>query len=104
MVIDPNRAPSWKSTPNSLRTSSSRLRPSVGMFSSPTQISPRSGVSRPMRLRRRTDLPLPEGPMTVVIRPRGKSIEMSSRTVFLPKDLVRPRTEMTGSSTTVLPG
>ena len=42
--------------------------------------------------------------MTVVILPRGKSIEMSSSTVFLPNDLVSPRTEMTGSSMTVLPG
>ena len=45
-----------------------------------------------------TDLPVPDGPMTAVILPRGMSKEMSFRTVWVPKDFVTPRSEMTASS------
>jgi hypothetical protein len=47
---------------------------------------------------RRTDLPVPDGPMTAVILPRGTSKVMSFRTVCVPNDLVTPRSEMTASS------
>ena len=45
----------------------------------------------------RTDLPVPEGPRMAVIRPLGTSKVMSSSTVWEPKDLVTPRSEMIGS-------
>ena len=46
---------------------------------------------------RRTDLPVPDGPITAVIWPRGMSKLMSRSTVCEPNDLVTPRSEMTAS-------
>src|SRR5579875_3930348 len=46
---------------------------------------------------RSTDLPVPEGPKMAVVRPFGMSKLTSSSTVWLPKHLVSPRTEMIGS-------
>ena len=46
---------------------------------------------------RSTDLPVPDGPNTAEIFPRGTSKVTSLRTVWLPKRLVTPRREMTGS-------
>ena len=45
-----------------------------------------------------TDLPVPDGPITAVIWPRGMSKLMSFSTVWEPKVLVTPRSEMTASS------
>jgi hypothetical protein len=50
-----------------------------------------------------TDLPVPDGPMTAVIWPRGMSKVMSRRTVWLPKDFVTSRSEMTASRAPHLP-
>ena len=52
---------------------------------------------------RSTDLPVPDGPMTAVVWPRGMSKVMSFRTVCDPKDFVTPRREMTASSGSPFP-
>ena len=46
---------------------------------------------------RSTDLPVPEGPITAVIWPRGMSKVMSFSTVWVPNDFVTSRSEMTAS-------
>src|SRR3546814_4993626 len=77
----------------------------MATVSSPsTQISPAFGRRRPMMFLRSTDLPVPEGPITEVICPRGMSKLMSRSTVCDPNDLVTPRSEMTASSGTPPPG
>src|SRR3546814_15725185 len=77
----------------------------MATVSSPsTQISPAFGRRRPMMFLRSTDLPVPEGPITEVICPRGMSKLMSRSTVFDPNDLVPPRSELTASSGTPPPG
>ena len=45
----------------------------------------------------RTDFPVPDGPITAVIRPRGMSKLTSRSTVGAPNDLVTLRSEMTAS-------
>src|SRR3954453_726081 len=51
---------------------------------------PRSGLSSPMRVLSRTDLPVPEGPSITQISPAGTVRETSPQMSCLPKDLVRP--------------
>ncbi len=96
---DPNRAPSWKRTP-SLRRTRMRSRSRIDVISSPSiQTSPRSGFSSPMMCLSSTDLPVPDGPMMALISPRGMSKDMSSSTVWDPKDFVSPLIEMMASET-----
>src|ERR1035437_5636768 len=45
-----------------------------------------------------TDFPVPDGPSTAVMAPRGTSKVMSRRTVWDPNDLVRFWMEMTASA------
>ena len=71
---------------------------SFGMFLSPIQISPWSGLRIPMMCFRKTLLPVPEGPSISVIRPFGMSQLMSSRTVCGPKDLVSSLIEISVST------
>ena len=51
---------------------------------------PRSGLSRPIRVFSRTDLPVPEGPSITQISPAGTVSVTSPQISCLPKDLVRP--------------
>src|SRR6266542_5795573 len=92
MFIDPNSAPSWNSTPKSLRTSYRSRSPSRGRSRSPIQIDPRSGLSSPTSVLRNTDLPVPDGPSSTEISPAGRVRETSSQITWRPKDLVRPST------------
>ena len=52
---------------------------------------PRSGVSSPIRIRRRVVLPAPEGAISPVTCPAGRTAEKSRRTCFPSKALLRPR-------------
>jgi hypothetical protein len=67
-----------------------------GTLRSPTHSSPLSGRSSPIKCRRNTDLPVPEGPSTTVTLPLGMSKVMSSSTVRAPKDFVRLRIRIAG--------
>ena len=71
--IEPNRAPSWKSTPilrRIRRTSFSRT-PTMG---SPSMYTwPASGCRSPITTFSRTDFPVPEGPRMAEVLPRGTS-------------------------------
>src|ERR1700728_4770556 len=95
--MEPNSAPSWKRTPNFLRTSYRRFSRSPTIWSPSTQISPRSGRRSPRMFFSRTDFPVPDGPRMAVILPFGTSKVMSSSTVWEPNDFVTPRREMIGS-------
>src|SRR3954464_14521295 len=55
-------------------------------------IEPRSGLSRPTRVLRKTDLPVPEGPSMTEISPAGRVRETSCQMTCRPKDLVSPST------------
>src|SRR3954471_15528136 len=57
-----------------------------------TTIEPRSGLSRPTRDLRKTDLPVPEGPSRTEISPGGRVRVTSLQMFWLPKDLVSPST------------
>ncbi|CEE18053.1 hypothetical protein XAC2852_790027 [Xanthomonas citri pv. citri] len=63
-----------------------------------TWMLPASGSRRPRMLRISTDLPVPEPPTTPRISPRRTSRSRSSCTVWLPKRLVSPRTEIASCS------
>ncbi|CAB4768595.1 unannotated protein [freshwater metagenome] len=52
-------------------------------------IEPWSGLSRPMRVLRNTDLPVPEGPSITQISPAGTVRVTSPQMSCLPKDLLR---------------
>jgi hypothetical protein len=52
-------------------------------------IEPFSGLSRPIRHFRKTDLPVPDGPSMTLISPAGSVRVTSSQMVWLPKRLVR---------------
>src|SRR5690242_11620115 len=51
---------------------------------------PRSGLSRPISVLSRTDLPVPDGPSITQISPAGTVSVTSPQMSCLPKDLVRP--------------
>src|SRR3954466_14096643 len=55
-------------------------------------IEPRSGLSRPTRDLRNTDLPVPEGPSSTEISPGGRVRLTSLQMFWLPNDLVSPWT------------
>src|SRR4051794_25823772 len=55
-------------------------------------IEPRSGLSRPTSVLRKTDLPVPEGPSITEISPAGRVSETSCQMTWRPKDFVSPST------------
>lgn len=75
--IEPNSAPSWNSTPNSLRTSYRSCSRSLVMSRPWIVMEPRSGLSRPTSVLRNTDLPVPEGPSMTETSPAGSVSETS---------------------------
>ncbi len=89
-LIEPKRAPSWNSTPNSFRTLYSSRSDSLVMSRSSMTIAPRSGLSRPTSVLRKTDLPVPDGPSSTEIWPAGKVKLTSAQMFCLPKDFVSP--------------
>src|SRR5882757_8181085 len=100
--IEPNSAPSWKSTPNSLRISYSLCSRQRQISVSVTTMLPRSGLSSPTNDLRNTDLPVPEGPSSTEISPGGRVSVTSDQISWLPKDLVSPSTA-TATPTDQLP-
>ena len=92
--IEPNSAPSWNSTPNSVRISYSSLAEHSMMSVPSMTIEPRSGRSRPMRDFRNTDLPVPDGPSRTLTSPAGISNVTSSQILEDPKDFVSPFTSI----------
>src|SRR3954454_20664179 len=55
-------------------------------------IEPASGLSRPTRVFRNTDLPVPDGPSITEISPAGSVRGTSFQLSDVPKDLVSPST------------
>src|SRR5690242_17521290 len=55
-------------------------------------MEPRSGRSRPTRVLRNTDLPVPDGPSRTEISPAGSTRLRSAQTGCPPKDFVSPST------------
>ena len=53
------------------------------------RIEPWSGLSRPIRVLRNTDLPVPDGPSITEISPAGTVSETSPQISCLPNDLLR---------------
>src|SRR6202040_2413082 len=89
---DPNKAPSWNMTPNSVRMSYSSLAEHSVMSVPSTVINPRSGRSKPISDFKKTDLPVPEGPSSTLTSPSGTSNVTSSQIRWDPKDFVSPST------------
>ena len=56
------------------------------------RIEPSSGLTRPIRVLRKTDLPVPEGPSMTDTWPAGIVSVTSRQISCLPNDLVRPST------------
>src|SRR6185437_17051089 len=102
MFIEPNRAPSWNSTPKSLRMSYRRRSGNRGRSWLLIQIDPRSGLSRPTRVLRNTDLPVPDGPSSTEISPAGSVRLTSDQTRVPPKDFVSPTTWISTPNTASL--
>src|ERR1700712_3446873 len=89
MFIDPNSAPSWNSTPNSLRISLSFDSEHRTRSVSWMKIEPFSGFNNPMIDFSSTDLPVPDGPSSTLISPAG-SVSVTSDQMFeLPNDFER---------------
>src|SRR6195952_5893158 len=89
MFIDPNSAPSWNSTPNSLRISLSFDSEHRTRSVSWMKIEPFSGFNNPMIDFSSTDLPVPDGPSSTLIAPAG-SVNVTSDQMFeLPNDFER---------------
>src|SRR4051812_45879857 len=86
---EPNSAPSWNRTPNSLRISYSSFSRTRVMSVPSMTIEPFSGLSSPMRVLRKTDLPVPDGPSRTLISPAGRVRLTFSQMVWRPKRLVR---------------
>src|SRR6476660_3640281 len=66
-------------------------------------IEPLSGLIRPMRVLRKTDLPVPEGPSITQISPAGIVRVTSPQISCLPNDLVRSFTAISTPMCTLLP-
>src|SRR5690606_23842989 len=90
--IDPNNAPSWNNTPNSLRTSYSCDSEHDTMSMPLMMHLPRSGLSSPIIDFKNTDLPVPDGPNNADTSPGGNVNVTSRQIVWLPKDFVNPST------------
>src|SRR3954467_127061 len=86
--MEPKRAPSWKSTPKSLRVSYSFDSLHRAMSVSRMTMDPLSGLSRPISDFRKTDLPVPDGPSSTETSPGGRVSVTSFQMVCRPKDLV----------------
>ena len=71
--IEPNRAPSWNSTPILRRSASSLGIVRLGTDWPLTMMSPESGNISPIMCLISTLLPVPEGPSTTVIVSSGKA-------------------------------
>ena len=67
------------------------------------RIEPLSGLSRPMSVLRKTDLPVPDGPSITQISPAGIVRVTSPQISCLPKDLVRSLTWISTPMCTLLP-
>src|SRR6478735_8590871 len=90
--MDPKSAPSWKSTPNFLR-SSSLLDSRTETMSTPSmRTCPCSGLVSPISDLRNTDLPVPEGPIIAVISPGGRVSVTSCQMFWRPYVLLSPIT------------
>ena len=87
--IEPNSAPSWNSTPNSLRVSYRRRSEQFAMSTSRMKIEPLSGLSRPISDLRNTDFPVPDGPSSAETSPCGSVRVTSPQMRCLPNDFVR---------------
>src|SRR5579883_88371 len=84
----------WNSMPN-FCMSSSRSRAGMPTTSWPSiVIEPRSGSSNPMMHLTRTDLPVPEPPITTTLSRTPTSRSMPSSTSFGPNDFFNPRMEI----------
>src|SRR3954453_18423086 len=95
--MEPNSAPSWKSTPNSLRISNSSSSAMPGTDSPCTSTSPASGYSRPTMCLMQTDFPVPEGPRIIEILSSGMPMFRPRRILLRPNALC-PSTNFTGPS------
>ena len=85
--IDPNRAPSWNSTPILRRSASSLGIVRLGTDCPCTTMSPESGNISPMMCLISTLLPVPEGPSTTVIVSSGNATFSPFRTGTPPRRL-----------------
>src|SRR4051812_16323851 len=85
--IEPNRAPSWNSTPNFLRISNSSSSAMSGTDSPWTSTSPSSGYSSPTMCLMHTDLPVPDGPRIIEIWLSGRPRFSPFSTRLRPKAL-----------------
>src|SRR3978361_2212407 len=56
------------------------------------KMEPRSGLSNPTSVLRKTDLPVPDGPSMTLISPGGRVSVTSPQMTCLPNDFVRPST------------
>ena len=95
--IEPNSAPSWKSTPNFLRTSKRRSSTMFGIDSPWTRTSPSSGYSRPTMCLMHTDLPVPDGPRIIEILSSGMPM-LRPRRILLRPNALWTSTNSTASS------
>ena len=82
------------------RSRAARRSPTVSMLS--MRIDPVSGSSNPRMHLTRTDLPVPEPPMTTRLSPVAQSMSRPSRTRLRPNDFVSPRTEIFGNEASVM--
>src|SRR3954454_13494256 len=85
--MEPNSAPSWKSTPNFLRISNRSSSAMPGTDSPWTSTSPSSGYSRPTMCLMHTDFPVPEGPRIIEILSSGMPMLSPRRILLRPKAL-----------------
>src|SRR3954447_25701879 len=85
--MEPNSAPSWKSTPNFLRISNSSSSAMPGTDSPCTSTSPSSGYSSPTMCLMQTDFPVPEGPRIIEILSSGMPMFRPRRILLRPNAL-----------------
>src|SRR4051795_8776412 len=85
--IEPNRAPSWNSTPNFLRISNRSSSAMLGTDSPCTSTSPSSGYSRPTMCLMHTDFPVPDGPRIIEILSSGMPMFRPRRILLRPNAL-----------------
>src|SRR3954465_13888671 len=85
--IEPNSAPSWKSTPNFLRISKRSSSAIPGTDSPWTSTSPSSGYSSPTMCLMQTDFPVPLGPRIIEILSFGMPMFRPRRILLRPNAL-----------------
>jgi len=86
-----SKAPLWNSMPMRRRKAYSALRPRSGTETPSTRTLPAAGRNCPPISRSRVVLPVPLGPITAVILPRGMARSMSSKITRRPRLNVRSR-------------